>query len=247
VDSLFLPFWPYARNGSGYASAPFATKTQCRENLQKVYDLLSSHRAVYEAKSSTAEFARALQSARVSQQAEDHYTRSSFVRDRYMAENTEWLLDQTGAGAKIVLWAHNYHVSVASNGPSMGWYLRQRYGNEMVIFGFSFYQGSFNAYGYTSATGQYGPLTAHRVLPPPTESYEYHFRSAEIEKMFLVLRGIQPGAATNWIFGPRPFRSIGAIYDDINPRLFFYEARLPEEFDALIYFQNTSPSVLLSF
>ena len=248
ADSLFLPFWPYARNRSGYGIASFATKTQCRENLQKVYDHLSSHRAVYEAQSSPAEFARALQSARVAQQGEDFFSGSSLVRDRYMAENAGWLLDQAGPGAKIVLWAHNFHVSVNSNGPSMGWYLRQRYGKEMVIFGFSFYQGSFNAVRYFSAIGQYGSLMPHHIsTPPPKESYEYHLRGAEIEKMFLDLREVQPSAATNWLFGPRPFRSIGAFYDDLNPNLYFYDARLPEEFDALIYFQKTSPSVLFSF
>jgi erythromycin esterase len=247
ADSLFLPFWPYARNGIGYDTAPFATKTQCRENLQKVYDHLSSHRLTYEAQSSPVEFARALQSARVAQQGEDHYTRSAFVRDRYMAENIGWLLDQAGPDAKIVLWAHNYHVSVASNGPSMGWHLRNRYGSEMVIFGFSFYQGSFNAFSYSIVTGQYGSLTAHRAIPPPTASYEYHFRGAEIDRMFINLRQLQPSAATNWIFGPRPMRSIGAIYDAANPNRFFYDARLPEEFDAMIYFRETSPSVLLSF
>jgi len=247
ADSLFLPFRPYAGNQSLYAIAPAATKTQCRENLQKVYDHLSSHRAVYEAQSSRAEFARALQSARVAQQGEDHFSTNSVARrDLYMAENTGWLLDQAGPGAKIVLWAHNYHVSVQANPISMGRHLRQRYGKDMMIFGFSVYEGSCNAVSFYSETGGYGPLTQHRV-PPPAESYEDYFRRAGIAKMFLDLREIGPGPATDWLFGPRFFRSIGAVYDSNTASRYFYPARLPQEFDVMIYFQETSPSVLLRF
>jgi erythromycin esterase-like protein len=50
--------------------------------------------------------------------------------------------------AKIVLWAHNGHVSNTgfSGTRSMGSYLRQTYGKQMVNFGFAFNQGSFRAW-----------------------------------------------------------------------------------------------------
>ena len=66
-----------------------------------------------------------------------------------MAENVTWLLDQAGPDAKIVLWVHNGHVGMsdAEISQSMGDYLRKQFGNQMVVFGFLFYQGSFNACG----------------------------------------------------------------------------------------------------
>jgi erythromycin esterase len=112
ADSLFLCFRAYATNQSNYVNAPLATKTECRGNLQKVYDHLNSHRTAYEALSLPTEFARALQSAHVVLQGEDVFSGNFAARDRYMAENTGWLLDQAGPDAKIVLWAHNYHVGV---------------------------------------------------------------------------------------------------------------------------------------
>jgi erythromycin esterase-like protein len=39
-----------------------------------------------------------------------------------MAENIEWLRGQAGAGSKMMLWAHNYHVSSVPG--AMGSYLR---------------------------------------------------------------------------------------------------------------------------
>ena len=249
ADSLFLAFRPYERNQSNYANAPFTTKQQCRENLQKVQTFLTDRRAVYEPLSSQKEYARALQSIRVALQAEDVFSGNFAGRDLYMAENTAWLLEQAGPDAKIVLWAHNYHVSVNTNGPSMGWHLRNRYGDDMIIFGFDFYQGSFNAVTYFSQTRQYGRLEPHVVIStPPQDSYEYNFRGADIPRMFINLRNLQRAStASDWLFGPRRFRSIGAVYDDANPNNYFYSARLPEEFDVMIYFQETSPSVLLPF
>jgi erythromycin esterase-like protein len=55
-------------------------------------------------------FAHALQSARVVLQAEDLFT-SNPSRDLYVAENASWLLEQAGSEVKIVLWAHNGHIS----------------------------------------------------------------------------------------------------------------------------------------
>ena len=63
-------------------------------------------------------------------------------RDASMAANVKWILDQSPK-AKIVLWAHNFHVGTSAG--SMGSELRKMYGDQMVVFGFSFNQGGFQA------------------------------------------------------------------------------------------------------
>src|SRR5436190_23875503 len=91
---------------------PLQTRSEYRANLQRVYDLLLEHRASYKTLSSPEQFARALQSARIVLQAESVFASDDYgSRDLYMAENTSWLLEQAGPEAKIVLWAHNGHVS----------------------------------------------------------------------------------------------------------------------------------------
>ncbi|HLO17924.1 MAG TPA: erythromycin esterase family protein, partial [Anaerolineales bacterium] len=117
----------------------------CRTKWQAVYDWLDRHQADYTAKSSAKEFSLALHSARVAIQYQDFTAsnNSGLIRDPYMAENVTWILDQAGPDAKIVLWAHNDHVGISGEEhPFMGDYLRKQYGNQMVVFGFLFYQGS---------------------------------------------------------------------------------------------------------
>jgi erythromycin esterase-like protein len=61
------------------------------------------------------------------------------TRDKSMADNVKWIVD-SNPGAKIVLWAHNGHVSTASAGRygPMGTSLREMFGAQMVVFGFAF-------------------------------------------------------------------------------------------------------------
>ena len=162
-----------------------------------------------------------------------------------MAENARWLLDQAGLGGKIVLWAHNMHVNTRNL--CMGSYLRSWYGDQMVVFGFDFYLGSFNAYPSHGGV-VVGSVTSNRAENPPNDSYEYVFRGSNIPRFFLDMRDpSSPPAVGSWIFGPREFRSVGATYDDFYPRLYLYTTQLPKDFDVVVYFQDTSPSTLLPF
>ncbi len=228
-----------------YAQKPAQTKTACRANLQTVYDQLRAQQSAYEAQSSREAFAQVLQNAHLVLQAEHMYGswEDGFnLRDRYMAENVVWLLDKAGPDAKIVLWAHNGHVGTDETiWKPMGAHLRERYGNQMVVFGFSFCQGSF-----TAGTPQ-GGLTASSVAFPPENSHEYYFRSAELPRFFLNLRGLpSDSAAANWLLRSHPFRLIGSGYDPSHLEDYFVSTILPHAFDVIIYFQDTSPLLLLN-
>lgn len=66
--------------------------------------------------------------------------------------------------------------------------------------------------------------------------------------MYLDLRTIDfDSPATDWIPGPRRFRNIGAVYCDDYPEWYYYSARLPEEFDIIVYLNRTTESSLLPF
>ncbi len=252
VESLYAGFWS---NMSGYyaqqeyVNASQSVKDQCKKDLQEVYDFLKAHQVTYEAASAPEEFALALQNARICMQAERMYAGTGF-RDQYMAENAAWLLDQAGPDSKIVLWAHNGHVETDTDTQSfkpMGSYLREKYGNDMVVFGFAFYQGTFNAI-YMSKPGVFGSNQVHNVESSPEGSYEYYFHSTGMPRFFLDLRRIQPGSpATDWLFEPHSFHSIGSVYNEEDPSRYLQKSVLPHMFDVIIYFENTSPSQLLVF
>jgi erythromycin esterase len=169
------------------------------------------------------------------------------LRDRHMAENVSWILDQAGNDAKIVLWAHNEHVTTQANNTSMGnppivrmgQHLREKFGDEYVAFGFDFYGGYFNA--FTLNNEIMGALQQQEIMAAPEDSYEYGFASTGIPRMFLDLRGLQPGSpTTDWLLGPRRFRAIGAGYDRSQPDAFLFQVSLPKKFDVIVYFENTT-------
>jgi erythromycin esterase len=248
---LYQNFKPYAEDMSAYNNLTPLTQNSIRDQLQTAYDMIADREALYIGRSSEKEYAYALQSARVVLQGENMFAArspGSILRDMYMAENTEWILEQEGPDAKIVLWAHNYHVSDdPTNHITMGSYLRDTFGDDMVVLGFNFFKGSFNAVGYDQWEGYTG-LKKHSVVKPPKDAYSYHFRGADMPRFFLDMRTIDfDSTATDWIPGPRRFRLIGAVYDPKNPEWYFDNAELPKEYDVMIYFENTTPSILLPF
>jgi erythromycin esterase len=63
--------------------------------------------------------------------------------------------------------------------------------------------------------------------------------------MFLNLHGVPTSSPlADWLVGPHLFRSIGALYS-ASSKNFFYNTRLPEEYDVIIHLQNTTSSLLL--
>jgi len=237
--------------GNRYSEHTQTYRDACLGDVSLVYDSLEQHRTEYEAASSPEQFARALRSARLIIQYEDMASgRTAGARDLYMAENAIWLLDQAGAGAKIVLWAHNGHVGdnpVYGGSASMGHHLRAEYGDEMVIVGFDFHHGSFRAVTVTPSGG-YGPLMDHSVGQPPPSSYEYYFHAAGYERFLLDLREVDTATpATSWLAGHRLMRSIGAVFTPTRPEDYFYEVTLPTRFDLIIYFDATSAAIGLPY
>ena len=240
----------YRRNWNGYGELSSLARTNCGLAVQAVYDSVHAHESEYLGFSSQEAFALALQNARIVVQNED-YKRGggAAVRDRYMAENTSWLLEQEGPGAKIVLWAHNGHVGELQNGAwrSMGTHLREKYGNDMVVMGFAFNQGSFNAYEMFP-DGSYGQLKAHSVGPTTRVSYERFFSQAGFARFILDLRPVLTETSPTgvWMNGPQDFRSIGAVYGPVRDN-YFSPTYLPMVYDAVVFFESTVASRLLPF
>ncbi len=249
ATALYEPFRPYQSSIGGYALADVDVRARCRANIGKVYTDLDNQKAAYGQASSPQAYARGLWAARVVMQAEElKAADSGSVRDRYMAENAGWLLDQGGPDAKIVLWAHNEHVGTVpySGVRSMGSYMRHQYGNDMRVFGFEFGAGLFNAGGQDVAHGRFYPPGPLKAPPAPPDSYETAWQRAGEPRLVIDLRqseGDSPAEA--WVRGPHPYRTIGAAYDQSTPELYFDATRLAEKFDAVIYFAETTPSKLL--
>lgn len=211
---------------------PRAAAAKCSE----VVEHLEKSRQAYEKKGATPkEIGWATQNARVVVQCMQSLA-GQVSRDRSMAENVKWILDQA-PGAKIVLWAHNGHV--AAGGPRgyqpMGKYLREMYGGEMVVFGFAFNQGSFQAVEQGKA------LRDFTVSPAPEESLDAMLAAAGIPLLAIDLRLVPAtGPVGDWLRAARKTRSIGAVFQEGPPDAYMMNLKAPESFDALLFVEKTT-------
>ncbi len=196
------------------------------------------------------EYFYAEQNARLVKNAEEYY-RSMFggrvsswnLRDRHMAETLDQLvahLDRQGGRTKVVLWAHNSHLGDAratdmgdAGELNVGQLVRQRYGRDAVLVGLTTYRGTV-----TAASNWGAPAEHKRVRPGLSGSYEALFHDTGVPRFLLTLR--DGGKVVAALRERRLERAIGVIYLPETERLshYFY-ARLPEQFDAVLHFDET--------
>jgi erythromycin esterase-like protein len=236
----------------GYATSFGLTKSCEQEVVSQLLEL-QQRSAEYISKDhqlAADEFFSAMQNARLVKNAEAYY-RSMFsgrvsswnIRDRHMAEMLEQLvdhLDQRGTPSKVVVWEHNSHLGDARatdmgklGEVSVGQLVRDRYGQDAVLIGFSTYTGTV-----TAASDWGGTTELKQVRSALPGSYEALFHQIGIPQFLLLLRDNNPAITS--LREPRLERAIGVIYQPETERIshYFY-ACLPDQFDAVIHIDDT--------
>ncbi|RPJ59788.1 MAG: hypothetical protein EHM23_12835 [Acidobacteria bacterium] len=204
-----------------------------RAAWKKVLEHLEQGIPEYEKKGiSRQESQWALQNARVVMQCLQ-MVGNEVTRDESMAANVKWILDQS-PGAKIVLWAHNLHVARGGLGfHPMGSFLSKMYGDQMVVFGFAFNQGSFQAIGKK--------LENFTVPPAPRGSLDATLAATGIPILALDLRQAPSGSPLEkWLGQFHDTRSIGAVYKDESAGSFFANLAVRNCFDAILFVEKTT-------
>jgi erythromycin esterase len=156
---------------------------------------------------------------------------ANISRDRDMASNVEWLATTEFPNAKIALWAHNYHIGNEVSGsttyPSMGSFLRQRFGHDYYAIGQTFGSGSVRANA---------PQRGLQAVPVPAklhDSLSTLFGPSSVQ--FLDLRSLPKGSPLSAYFsGPHGFFEIGSGVDPKTsnqrpPKV------IPNVFDGIVY------------
>jgi erythromycin esterase-like protein len=159
-------------------------------------------------------------------------------RDESMAENMKWIADQN-PGAKMILWAHNGHVSYKAppGFNPMGGYLHAKFGSALVTFGFSFNEGSFRAVEMGKSLHEF------TVEPAPEGSLDRALASAGIPLFALDLRQIpKEGKVAQWFAEPHATRSIGSVYDDADSASYWSSLRWQDAFDVILFVEKTTAS-----
>src|SRR6266550_2704502 len=233
----------------GYV-ASFDLSRSCEEGA--VSQLLEMQRRAvdYLGRTGSDDFFDAEQNARLVKNAEEYY-RSMFrgrqsswnLRDTHMAETVDTLvayLRRHGRQPKIVVWAHNSHLGDAratemgARGElNVGQLLRQKYGPETVLVGFTTYTGTV-----TAATEWDDPGERKRVRPALRDSYELGFHETRIPRFFIPLR--EGARETALLSKPRLERAIGVIYRPDTERVsHYFRANMRDQFDAVYHLDET--------
>lgn len=236
----------------GYA-ASFGVSASCEDEVISQLVELRRRAAEYAARDGRVaadDYFYAEQNARLVKNAEEYY-RAMFqgrisswnLRDRHMAETLEALVAHIEAQAqhpKVVVWAHNSHLGDAratemgdAGELNLGQLVRERYGDEAVLIGFTTYQGTV-----TAASTWGGPAEHKRVRPALRDSYEVLFHDLGLSRFLLILRNEDD--ALRELRRPRLERAIGVIYlPETERSSHYFEARLTDQFDAVLHFDDT--------
>jgi erythromycin esterase-like protein len=162
------------------------------------------------------------------------------MRDRHMVDTLDALRERMpGAAEGPVVWAHYSHLGDARATEmrrrgvvNVGPLVRERPGRDVYSIGFSTFDGTV-----TASSDWDAPMERKRVRPGLPGSYERTFHDSGQERFWVDLAERDVAQALR---GALLQRAIGVIYRPETERWsHYFEARLPEQFDAMIHLDHT--------
>jgi protein-L-isoaspartate(D-aspartate) O-methyltransferase len=241
--------WQHDPASYGRAALRFGFRTCERAVLAMLRDLLQGR--LDDAATDGECFLDAAQNARLVAAAERYYRTMYYgaaeswnLRDRHMFETLQAVLGARGSDTKAIVWAHNSHIGDARatemgkirDELNIGQLCREAYGAEACLLGFGTDRGTVAA-----ASDWDGPMEIKDVQPAHEDSYEWLCRESGRERFLLDLRAQGPDELRYALLQPRLERAIGVIYRPETELLsHYFEAQLPRQFDAWLWFEETS-------
>lgn len=240
IEAIIVEADAFSRsNFSSYSSDQF---DEYRERLDALEDSLIAHKDELIVASSKQEYELNKRLVRVIKQVSVFnvfYQYGVSFRDKYMAENVVWLKEYFDS-EKMVVWAHNVHVSdnlsyYNYHGGTMGHHLKEELQNDYAIIGLLFSKGSFKA-----AADNPFRLKTHTISEEPKSSSINYILTHSSKSAFSfdiedLLSNDEWNSALN-----NNLQTI-QIGSSFNGRMEDYYYRLePSYFSSIIYFDETS-------
>lgn len=198
-----------------------ATERHLSETTGSIRAHLHENEDTYVARSSVNAWRTACHHARILSQIDETRHAGSdaarfTARDRAIADNVDCLLQEAGNGGKVIVWAHNGHVTRDSLGmfdpdlETMGEVLAKRHGDEYVAVGFAFGEGSFQAMVQDGS----GDWTLQEVTlgAPPAGSLDAVLMEAAQSPAFLLDLRQKTAELADWLNQELVTRECGAEF-----------------------------------
>ena len=169
------------------------------------------------------------------------------LRDTHMFETLEHLLKARGSNSKAVVWAHNSHIGDARHTEmgavrdelNIGQLCRERFGTDAALIGFGMHTGTVAA-----ASDWDADMEIKHVRPSHQDSYERQCHDSGVRRFLLDFS--KDEAVRRSVVEQRLERFIGVIYRPDTELLSHYaEASLSKQFDAFVWFDETSAVIPL--
>jgi protein-L-isoaspartate(D-aspartate) O-methyltransferase len=242
---------PWRDNPQGYGRMAISEGyARCEAKVVQVLRGLLENRVDYAAGDGD-EWLDAAANARLVKNAEGYYramyqssAESWNLRDTHMFETLCQILDARGPDSKAVVWAHNSHIGNAAHTEmgqqreelNIGQLVKERFGEASRLIGFGTHTGTVAA-----ASDWDGEMEVKSVRPSLPGSYERVCHDAGVPRFLLDMRQGVNEEAVEALLEPRLERFIGVIYRPETERWSHYaEAVLPNQFDAFVWFDETS-------
>jgi erythromycin esterase len=231
-------------------------RKRLKADIQALIGFLALHEIEFARSSSREDYRSALHSARIMAQFVDMFTRPPFNpdhpeaggvarRDFYMAENIEFILNSAPAGSRMIVLAHDSHVSADNLGArmtAMGKYLRNSFGNAYYALGVTFGHGSFQTRNMDPDDKQRQGVVELSVADPEPGSVDWYFSLPGIVSYFVDLRSAKkPAQVEEWLNTPLMMRSIGSGFSMKWPFAQYTEpTTLNKRFDGMVFIETTT-------
>ncbi|HLP33813.1 MAG TPA: erythromycin esterase family protein [Bacteroidia bacterium] len=151
---------------------------------------------------------------------------STNIRDVQMSDNLLWLLNNQFAGKKVIVWAHNFHISDNINQTeantkkeilTMGGGLKKALKDKVYILGFDSYQGTAGSIG----------TKPYKIRKPSANSLEQYINQKNYDYAFINLK-------TTAIDRTATFKMKAYLHREINGRWL-------NVFDGIFYIKTMYP------
>lgn len=169
-------------------------------------------------------------------QTADNYLNYKFnKRDKFMATNASWILENTNS-KNLIIWAHNGHVSKYGifKGASMGTYLYQKHGSDYFAIATSFNQGDVSVFVTKNKRTALQSVSYPSITSSNT--YEYYFNRCKFQNFIINISALNDHHVLVPFFSKNlTMRMVGGTDEPVNTRL-----SILKNFDVVVFLNKTT-------
>lgn len=161
---------------------------------------------------------------------------NSLNRAKYMAENIGHILDIEGSSTKLVLSAHNGHLTIYPKEEETGYWLKIKFGTKYYAFGYEFNQGKI--LGFDIVNNEV--ISRNLVIKPAKKGSLGHLLSSAVRHDCIL--DLRSSNTPKWFYKKQLCSDVLGCYGQIGCNKRYHKINVGRSFDGNIFIQETVAS-----